>query len=128
MNSGVSKTPPYLVGLKWALLAIVALLLILNYFALKDVVLEVIGLITPILNSLGYYLDITKPASFVFDRLIPYLGLFGFIIKGKNVLYTLQQIYDKITFPQLLILVVCLPILLLFQNKLYSKTITNGTK
>ena len=128
MNVEASNTPPYVAGLKWALLATVSLLVILNYFAFKDVVLEIVKLITPILNSLGYYLDITKPASFIFDRLIPYLGLFGFIIKGKDVLYTLQQIYDKITITQLLVLIVCLPILLLFQNKLYSKTIVNGTK
>lgn len=109
---------------KWSLLLVVVLLVIINYFALTEVLLYGVGELNQSLTSIGYNFDITKPFTALFNLLIPALGIIGYIVtsNSNNVVERLNKLYEAITMTQLVILVILLPLLLYFQNNLYGKT------
>jgi len=116
--------------LKWPLLVFVALFIVVNYYAFTEVALSLLNDVNGIAKAYGYNFDITKPFLFVLNVVVPSLGVIGYVatMTGKNVFSRIQSIYDTITITQLIILTVLLPALLFFQNKIYSKILSNGTK
>jgi len=117
--------------LKWFLLIFVALFIFVNYFAFTELLFRGFAELNNIMNSYGYYFDITKPLTFIFNLIIPSLGVIGYVVtlSGKNVINGLKNLYEVITLEQLIFLAFFLPVLLFFQNKFYGKIINNyGTK
>ena len=113
--------------LKWLLLILVTLLIFVNYFAFTELLLRGFAELNNIMNSHGYYFDITKPLTFIFNLIIPSLGVIGYVVtlSGKNVVNGLKGFYEVITMEQLIVLTLLLPVLLFVQNKFYGKIINN---
>lgn len=117
--------------LKWSLLIFVTLLIFVNYFAFTELLLRGFTELNNVINEHGYYFDITKPLTFIFNLIIPSLGVIGYVVtlNGKNVINGLRSLYEVITMEQLIVLGILLPALLFVQNKFYGKIINNyGTK
>lgn len=110
---------------KWSLLIFVALLAVVNYYALVDSFQHfVVEPFDRYLLSVGYHFSIEAPFDFFFDKLIPGLSIIAYFIKifeGKEILDWLNRLYEMLTFAQLLVLAILLPILLFLQNNVYGK-------
>jgi len=107
---------------KWPLLVLVVVLIIVNYYAFTEILLGLLEQFNHLLNSYGYYFDVTKPFFVLLNIGVPSLGVVGYVVtlNSKNVGEVLHQIYGEATVLQLMVLVIVLPMFLFVQNKIYS--------
>lgn len=109
--------------LKWALLVVVLLLVVVNYFAFLEVLVKIGNFAQEYAQVHGYHFNIITPLSFFFKWLIPGIGLVGYVttLKSGGVSNALSALNQNVTVLQLLVLLLILPILLYVQNKFFAK-------
>lgn len=115
---------------KWPLLFLVLFLVVINYFAFLQVVEYFLEKLDNILSNIGYYFSVKEPIIFLFSHVVPFIVLAGYVVtmSSDNYLKRLKKLYNVVTTPQLMILVIMLPILLVIQNIFFSHLIPKNAR
>lgn len=116
---------------KWPLVVIALLMIVVNYFALFELLEK--SLISPLsdyLHSIGYYFSLQEPFLWVWRLVIPAASVFGYAIgiKNESLKDRIIGIYEAVTLLQLVALIILLPILLYLQNRIFGKIIDTKNK
>jgi len=124
------KTSSILEKMKWVLTVWVLLLMIINYYALKDVLDNTLFIcIDNFAKSTGYNFSLKEPISEIF-KLAPSIPIIGFVISisNKNLNLKVKKFYNRINIIHLLLYSFLLPILLYIQNLFYGNHIMESNK
>lgn len=109
--------------LKWALLIICLILLVVNYYALVQILETcLVSRLDAFLEARHYYFSLNDPINFILEIAIPASPVIKYVIhlKEKDAGEALKMFYNRITIFQLFILSLLLPMLLYVQNVFYG--------
>jgi len=118
------------INIKWGLLFLVLVLVVINYFAFLQVLEYFLEKLDGALSNIGYFFSVKEPLIFLFSHVVPFIVLAGFIVtmSSDNYIDRLKKLYNVVTVPELIILVVLLPILLVVQNNFFSNLIHKNAR